>query len=544
MFRVIAIVLLICSSFAAAGQSNFLKTYNYIGYQSGKSMIEDADHNYIIVGGGQNDASGQLRIFIAKTDVDGEILWTRYITPSQYAFAEQVLDSPDGYVVLGNAIPLGAYLGLLDKDGNVTSSVIFNDSIWSAKAMDHSGGALIITGEMVQKNNIYLHDIMLLKTDISGNTKWVKKIGTFAEDERPFKILSVKEGGCMLVGITTENNEYPFYENILILRIDEDGDVIWKKVMGGIEQNVPYDLIRTSDGNFVFISFNSGNHGILNVTKIDLNGTVLWDKPINGAMYGAPHSIVELPNGKLLVTGEKITYFNLPPEPPRWVLLWELSQAGDLTGQKEFQIGTSSAGNVVMNTHDSSLILTGVLSNGVDSDFFLLKIGTDLCLMNSPELGADIVSCKSPVALNAGRNHPNYYWSTGAITQSISVTESGKYFVGVSKDGCIRSDTVNVHIEECETFANCIGSHEPPFNTIIPNVVTDDNHSANSYFVIPEIIAGSKLVVFNRWGSIVYSNEHYDNSWSGADLSSGVYFYVLSNECLDKNIKGAVRIIR
>ncbi len=40
-----------------------------------------------------------------------------------------------------------------------------------------------------------------------------------------------------------------------------------------------------------------------------------------------------------------------------------------------------------------------------------------------------------------------------------------------------------------------------------------------------------RLSVFNRWGTLVYFNDHYDNSWTGqwqgSDLPDGTYFYLL-----------------
>jgi PKD repeat protein len=37
----------------------------------------------------------------------------------------------------------------------------------------------------------------------------------------------------------------------------------------------------------------------------------------------------------------------------------------------------------------------------------------------------------------------------------------------------------------------------------------------------------SELVVFNRWGRIVYKSNDYQNDWDGGGLADGTYFYVL-----------------
>lgn len=55
----------------------------------------------------------------------------------------------------------------------------------------------------------------------------------------------------------------------------------------------------------------------------------------------------------------------------------------------------------------------------------------------------------------------------------------------------------------------------------------------------------TELVVFNRWGRIVYQSKDYQNDWDGGGLSDGTYFYVLKCRGLKEEIQyqGAVMII-
>ncbi len=48
------------------------------------------------------------------------------------------------------------------------------------------------------------------------------------------------------------------------------------------------------------------------------------------------------------------------------------------------------------------------------------------------------------ISLDAGSGFNTYHWSTGATSQSISITLPGKYWVDVSKNGCSGTDTMNV----------------------------------------------------------------------------------------------------
>ncbi len=79
----------------------------------------------------------------------------------------------------------------------------------------------------------------------------------------------------------------------------------------------------------------------------------------------------------------------------------------------------------------------------------------------------------------------------------------------------------------------------------IPNVFTENGDGYNQQFVVPGIENSEwQLHVYNRWGKEVYTQGHYDNTWNGNDLASGVYFYALENQtCPDRMLKGVLTIM-
>ena len=67
---------------------------------------------------------------------------------------------------------------------------------------------------------------------------------------------------------------------------------------------------------------------------------------------------------------------------------------------------------------------------------------------NLVNLGSDINACatEGPWVLDAGPGFSSYNWSTGATTQTISVTEAGEYSVLVFADDLADSDTIQVNV--------------------------------------------------------------------------------------------------
>lgn len=90
----------------------------------------------------------------------------------------------------------------------------------------------------------------------------------------------------------------------------------------------------------------------------------------------------------------------------------------------------------------------------------------------------------------------------------------------------------------------------------VPNVITPNGDGANDRLVFDFLDLFSdrypnpKLVIFNRWGDVLFESESYMNDWdgkdqSGRDLPEGTYYFVLRIKVPDGEvIKGDLTIIR
>ena len=95
-----------------------------------------------------------------------------------------------------------------------------------------------------------------------------------------------------------------------------------------------------------------------------------------------------------------------------------------------------------------------------------------------------------------------------------------------------------------------------PVKLKIPNIFTPNGDGINDYFEIgygedgrpindlSVYFLSNKLVIFNRWGRIVYESNDYKNDWDGGKLPDGTYFYVLEckGETQNYRYQGSVMI--
>ena len=102
------------------------------------------------------------------------------------------------------------------------------------------------------------------------------------------------------------------------------------------------------------------------------------------------------------------------------------------------------------------------------------------------------------------------------LLSQIQGTSSGGVFVVTVTDNCFKTDadTILVEVKDC--------------NVNIPNVITPNNDGLNDalYFKNLEQFPGSSLLVYNRWGNLIYESKNYNNAWV-PDVSDGVYYFIL-----------------
>jgi len=77
----------------------------------------------------------------------------------------------------------------------------------------------------------------------------------------------------------------------------------------------------------------------------------------------------------------------------------------------------------------------------------------------------------------------------------------------------------------------------PSDGCYIPTAFTPNNDGSNDYFEIPclgNIDEKASLLIFNRWGYLVFETDNYDSDWDGTHkgqpLPDGTYFYILQIE--------------
>jgi gliding motility-associated-like protein len=123
------------------------------------------------------------------------------------------------------------------------------------------------------------------------------------------------------------------------------------------------------------------------------------------------------------------------------------------------------------------------------------------------ELGSAVSLCNvvQGIVLDAGNPGSTYMWSTGATSQSITITEAGTYYVDViNSSNCNLSDTIQVTGE--------LGGG----TMFVPNTFTPNGNGRNEiFYAYGTGIVEFKMQIFDRWGMLLFESTSMTNGWDG-----------------------------
>ena len=124
-------------------------------------------------------------------------------------------------------------------------------------------------------------------------------------------------------------------------------------------------------------------------------------------------------------------------------------------------------------------------------------------------------------------NYQNQWvkWNQLPITDTTYVLQSDTLEVGNYN---VKVVTTNGGYTSESNYVNCF-QPEPPI-IVIPNVFSPNGDGVNDLFTIQNLLLYDyrSIIIYNRWGKVVYSSNQYNNDWDGKNVADGVYFIVVN----------------
>ena len=229
-------------------------------------------------------------------------------------------------------------------------------------------------------------------------------------------------------------------------------------------------------------------------TLMDVNGC---DSILNTTVLGIPAPVVSIGNDTSFCDGDSIL-LSVPNTYDS--VYWN-------TGSNANFIYVSTAGNYWVMVMDSSCLAYDSIQVINLSTSFIDIPDTSFCEDESWTISLPATN--------------SYVWFDGSTSSGISISDSGLYWVEITDICKTYTDSFSAKTIDC----NCMMA--------VPNVFTPNGDGLNDFFfpVISCEFDEYHLVIYNRWGQLLFESFDQHDKWDGRyhdkEVPEGVYFYLI-----------------
>ncbi len=281
-------------------------------------------------------------------------------------------DNPSGYAITGEKNMPGNFNLLIwickyDTIGNLewTRDYGINDDQNEGNSIKQTNdGGYIITGYQSLSAQI-----ILIKLDENGDEQWVKTYGDsdldFAND-----VVQTADGGFAVTGYYKKYNGA--IGTVYLLKTDKDGNEEFWSEYPDTEFARADGISQTSDGGFILCAFKNANGRDWRIIKTDNIGETEWEYTTGGPQEDVPYSVIQTVEGNYLVAGFKTVNDN------QKMYIVKINQTGNLIWETEYETETGQSRiEQIQQTHDGGYVFTGPTTAFSDLAGFTAKINPD-----------------------------------------------------------------------------------------------------------------------------------------------------------------------
>ncbi len=299
----------------ANGNQLWNRTYGGNDWESCYSVIEVSGGGFALAGYSTSYDAGSNDCWLLRVDADGNHLWNQTYGGFSADGAQSVVEvSSGGFILCGSTASFGAgggdvWLVRTDADGNhlwnQTFGGVNNDIAYSV--IEVSGGGFALAGYYNSTGGaaMYGNDMWLIRTDANGNHLWNQTFGG-AYGDMAYSVVEISGGGFALGGTFNSSYGIGLGADMWLVRTDANGNHLWNQTYGGSSSDFGGAVVTMSDGGFVLSGFTNSSGaggGDVLLVRTDATGNVLWNHTYGGSAFDIGTSLIEVSSGGFALTG-------------------------------------------------------------------------------------------------------------------------------------------------------------------------------------------------------------------------------------------------
>jgi hypothetical protein len=272
----------------------------------GEAILQMEDEGYLLVGHGESFGdNGDRDVYVVRYDLNGNVQWTEFYNEGLEEFVHDAIATPKSEVFIVGTIQENrseqpnAYLLKLNAFGDLKWSKTYgatgDDRFYSIVAANDEGYVMAGYSDSYGRGD---RDMFIVKVDREGEVVWRKNYGSDL-DEEANALVAVSDGYVMAGYVEFDSRNRDYY----VVKVNEDGGLMWSRTYGSrFDYEEALDLL-TNEEDELWIGGNQGTVGPIHLMKTDAEGVMIWEKEYETDFIEAQFSQMAATEDGILLSG-------------------------------------------------------------------------------------------------------------------------------------------------------------------------------------------------------------------------------------------------
>jgi PKD repeat protein len=355
------------------------KTIGSDGSDLVRSCVQTEDSGFVFTGFSIIPGQGGLDAWLVKTDAQGKVEWNRKYgsdqTPELGRNAVQTSDG--GYAILANKY-----------DAEMQANVMWfvktksnGDTMWTRSYTQFGGVSAdwmqntIDGGYIIVLSHFETENIILLKIDHNGDISWDKKYGREFSDFATH-IIQTEDKGYALCGASDISSSSSDGRRTYIIKTDSLGDSLWARTYSISNYDEPSCIKETKDGNYIVTGSLGEDQEAIFIAEFDQDGILSWSKEYTRGLHQFARSIDITSKNNCIIAGSLYSSDTPDSKSDIWVIKTDAN--GDTIWTKVIGGANDDDGWSAIKATDNNYVIAstyGVNESNVDT--YLMKLEND-----------------------------------------------------------------------------------------------------------------------------------------------------------------------
>ncbi|HLO92322.1 MAG TPA: T9SS type A sorting domain-containing protein [Lentimicrobium sp.] len=356
--------------------------------QEAMNAMESYDQGYLLTG----FTGDTYTPFELKLSIDGDTLWSKTYSTAEGRYPIGMDTTRDGgYVHCGvswEAVPYGgSYIMKANACGDKEWSINYGENYeyhWMEDVFQLDNGDYLATTHYFSETfDNYVNRFGLVRVDTTGNLLWSRNYSEYFVHDMDKSLLT--SDGCVLINSAAYlpvpwDTTYYYLRNVM-LKVDQNGNVVWKNVFDTVNQVSAYTIVSTEVPGKGYLSagyvWDTNDVAIPSTFMTSFDGQMKWVKPLSEDDF-IKYTVVDIArieNNLYAVLASR--YDACDPYDYRTSVI-TIDSSGNVLNSTWEGVVKNWPASISATSNGKILVFATNMPGEYQSSFFVMKYNTDL----------------------------------------------------------------------------------------------------------------------------------------------------------------------